>query len=65
MTKRTRDCSTDDERIPVPDLESRAGTGPTGKPHEDLMELAGLEPATSWVRFRHSLGPNLAWLSAF
>jgi len=29
------------------------------------MALAGLEPATSWVRFRRSPGVILAWLSAF
>ena len=28
------------------------------------MELAGLEPATSWVRSRRSLAQDLAWLSA-
>jgi hypothetical protein len=28
-----------------------------------FMELAGLEPATSWVRSRRSLGLDLAWLS--
>jgi hypothetical protein len=30
-----------------------------------LMELAGLEPATSWVRSRRSLARNLAWLGSF
>jgi hypothetical protein len=30
-----------------------------------FMELAGLEPATSWVRSRRSLVRNLAWLGGF
>jgi hypothetical protein len=29
------------------------------------MELAGLEPATSWVRSRRSLARNTAWLGGF
>ena len=36
---------------------------PVSGPFE--MELAGLEPATSWVRFRRSSRVNSAWLSAF
>jgi hypothetical protein len=29
------------------------------------MELAGLEPATSWVRSQRSLARNMAWLGGF
>jgi hypothetical protein len=34
-------------------------------PGLSLMELAGLEPATSWVRSRRSAGAETRWLSHF